>query len=199
MKDGEGRDIDFKNTVIIMTSNAGTDLITKLFADPETAPDAAGLAEALRPELAKYFKPAFLGRVTLVPYFPLSDAIIRQIVVMQLERIRARVRDSYRATFDWDAGTGRHDRGALHGKQLRRAQRREHPDAHAAARVVRRRCLRDWPTASRSEVSKPASTPMGCFSLPSTNRKGVDSSPIALSNGGRQCQSIWSSAVSRAT
>jgi type VI secretion system protein VasG len=101
MKDGEGRDIDFKNTVIIMTSNAGTDLITKLFADPETAPDAAGLAEALRPELAKYFKPAFLGRVTLVPYFPLGDAIIRQIVVMQLGRIRARVFESYRATFDW--------------------------------------------------------------------------------------------------
>ena len=71
MKDGEGRDIDFKNTVIIMTSNAGTDLITRLFADPETAPDAAGLADALMPELMKYFKPAFLGRVTLVPYFPL--------------------------------------------------------------------------------------------------------------------------------
>ncbi|MBV8186070.1 MAG: type VI secretion system ATPase TssH [Alphaproteobacteria bacterium] len=101
MKDGEGRDIDFKNTVIIMTSNAGTDLIAKLFADPETAPDAAGLAEALRPELAKVFKPAFLGRLTLVPYFPLSDSIIRQIVVMQLERIRSRVRDSYRASFDW--------------------------------------------------------------------------------------------------
>ncbi|MPZ34206.1 MAG: AAA domain-containing protein [Rhodospirillales bacterium] len=101
MKDGEGRDIDFKNTVIIMTSNAGTDLINKLFADPETAPDAAGLGEALRPELAKFFKPAFLGRVTLVPYFPLPTAIIRQIVTMQLERIRSRVRDSYRATFDW--------------------------------------------------------------------------------------------------
>ena len=102
MKDGEGRDIDFKNTVIIMTSNAGTDLIAKLFADPETAPDAAGLADALRPELAKYFKPAFLGRVTIVPYFPLPDAIIRQIVAMQLRRIRGRVHDSYRASFDWD-------------------------------------------------------------------------------------------------
>lgn len=102
MKDGEGRDIDFKNTVIIMTSNAGTDLITKLFADPETAPDAAGLAEALRPELAKHFKPAFLGRLTLVPYFPLSDSVIRQIVVMQLEKIRKRVHDTYRATLDWD-------------------------------------------------------------------------------------------------
>jgi type VI secretion system protein VasG len=102
MKDGEGRDIDFKNTVVIMTSNAGTDLITKLFADPETAPDAAGLTEALRPELMKFFKPAFLGRVTLVPYFPLPDAIIRQIVGMQLERIRARLLDTYRATFEWE-------------------------------------------------------------------------------------------------
>jgi type VI secretion system protein VasG len=102
MKDGEGRDIDFKNTVIIMTSNAGTDLIAKLFADPETAPDAAGLAEALRPELAKYFKPAFLGRVSLVPYFPLPDHVIRQIVALQLNRIRNRVRDAYRASFDWD-------------------------------------------------------------------------------------------------
>ena len=102
MKDGEGRDIDFKNTVIIMTSNAATDLITKLFADPDTAPDAAGLAEALRPELMKYFKPAFLGRVTLVPYFPLSDAIIRQIVELQLGRIKRRVHESYRAGFDWD-------------------------------------------------------------------------------------------------
>jgi type VI secretion system protein VasG len=102
MKDGEGRDIDFKNTVIIMTSNAGTDLIAKLFADPETAPDAAGLAEALRPELAKYFKPAFLGRVTLVPYFPLPDSIIRQIVTLQLGRIGRRVHDSFRAGFEWD-------------------------------------------------------------------------------------------------
>ena len=102
MKDGEGRDIDFKNTVIIMTSNAGTDLITKLFADPETAPDAAGLGEALRPELMKHFRPAFLGRVTLVPYFPLSEDIIRQITGLQLERIRRRVHDSYRAEFAYE-------------------------------------------------------------------------------------------------
>jgi type VI secretion system protein VasG len=102
MKDGEGRDIDFKNTVIIMTSNAGTDLITRLFADPETAPDAAGLAEALMPELMKSFKPAFLGRVTLVPYFPLSPDVIRLIVGLQLNRIRRRVKESYGARFDWD-------------------------------------------------------------------------------------------------
>ena len=101
MKDGEGRDIDFKNCVIIMTSNAGTDLIAKLFADPESAPDAAGLAEALRPELLKVFKPAFLGRVSLVPYFPLSADIIRRIVAMQLDRIRKRLWESYRATMSW--------------------------------------------------------------------------------------------------
>ncbi len=101
MKDGEGRDIDFKNTVIIMTSNAGTDLIDKLFADPETAPDAAGLAEALRPELMKYFKPAFLGRVTLVPYFPLSDDVIRQIVRLQLNKITKRVKEAYKANFTY--------------------------------------------------------------------------------------------------
>ena len=103
MKDGEGRDIDFKNTVIIMTSNAGTDLVAKLFADADTAPDAAGRADALRPELAKHFKPAFLGRITLVPYFPLPTDIIREIVVMQLGRVRDRVRTTYRAHLDWDA------------------------------------------------------------------------------------------------
>jgi type VI secretion system protein VasG len=99
MKDGEGRDIDFRNTLIIMTSNAGSDLITKLSADPDTAPDAAGLAEALRPELAKHFKPAFLGRLTMVPYVPLSDAVLRQIVVLQLGRIARRVKDAYGAGF----------------------------------------------------------------------------------------------------
>jgi type VI secretion system protein VasG len=102
MKDGEGRDIDFKNTVIIMTSNAATDLMVKLTADPDTMPDADGLAAAIRPELMKYFKPAFLGRVTIVPYFPLPDDIIRRIVEMQLKRIGRRVFDSYKAGFSWD-------------------------------------------------------------------------------------------------
>ncbi len=102
MKDGEGRDIDFKNSVLIMTSNAGSDLIDKLFADPETAPDAPALGEALQPELAKFFKPAFLGRVMLVPYLPLSEAVIGQIVGLQLERIRRRVFDSYRAGFEYE-------------------------------------------------------------------------------------------------
>jgi len=101
LRDGEGRDIDFKNTVIIMTSNAGSETIHKLCADPETMPDAAGLTEALRPDLLKIFKPAFLGRVTLVPYFPLGDAVIRQIVELQLGRIGRRIAENYKANFAW--------------------------------------------------------------------------------------------------
>ena len=101
LRDGEGRDIDFKNTLIIMTSNAGTDTIHKLCADPETMPDAEGLAQALRPDLLKSFKPAFLGRVTMVPYFPLADDILRQIAALQLGRIRKRVETNYRATFTY--------------------------------------------------------------------------------------------------
>jgi type VI secretion system protein VasG len=102
MKDGEGRDIDFKNTVIIMTSNACTDLIMGLCADPETTPDVTALTEALMPELMKSFKPAFLGRVNLVPYLPLSHEIIRQIVVLQLNRVRRRVQEAYGTRFSWD-------------------------------------------------------------------------------------------------
>jgi type VI secretion system protein VasG len=102
LRDGEGRDIDFKNTIIIMTSNAGTDAIHKLCADPETMPDAAGLAEALRPDLLKIFKPAFLGRVTLVPYFPLGDDIMKQIVELQLKRIGRRVAENYKGEFTYE-------------------------------------------------------------------------------------------------
>jgi type VI secretion system protein VasG len=102
LRDGEGRDIDFKNTLIMMTSNAGTDLIMKLCADPETAPEAEALSEALHPELLKTFKPAFLGRLTLVPYFPLTDEVMRKIVELQLGRIRRRVGENHRAKFEYD-------------------------------------------------------------------------------------------------
>ncbi|MGI6853549.1 type VI secretion system ATPase TssH [Mesorhizobium sp. 1B3] len=101
LRDGEGRDIDFKNTVIIMTSNAGTDLIHRLCVDPATRPSSEELAEALRPELLKLFKPAFLGRCSVVPYFPLADDIIRKIVDLQLNRIRKRFLENYRASLVW--------------------------------------------------------------------------------------------------
>ena len=70
MEDGEGREIDFKNTIIILTSNAGTDTMMKLTADPETMPGPEALVKALKPELNRIFKPAFLGRLVIIPYLP---------------------------------------------------------------------------------------------------------------------------------
>ena len=97
LRDGEGRDIDFKNTLIILTSNAATDIMHKLCADPDTRPTPEGLAEAIRPELLKTFKPAFLGRITIVPYYALDDATIRMIVGINLKKITKRVRETYKA------------------------------------------------------------------------------------------------------
>ena len=80
MEDGEGREIDFKNTIIILTSNAGTDSMMKLCADPETVPTPAGLVKALKPELDKIFKPAFLGRLVIIPYYPIRDEALKKII-----------------------------------------------------------------------------------------------------------------------
>jgi type VI secretion system protein VasG len=102
LRDGEGRDIDFKNTAILMTSNAGTDSIMRLCSDPETRPEPGALTESLHPELLKTFKPAFLGRLTLVPYYPLLDDAMRQIVVLQLNRIARRIAENHRALFCYD-------------------------------------------------------------------------------------------------
>jgi type VI secretion system protein VasG len=102
LEDSEGREIDFKNTVILLTSNVGTDAIMRLCADPETRPDPVALAEALRPELLKVFKPAFLGRMTVVPYYPLADDVMRQIIRLQLGRIADRLKENHRAEFQYD-------------------------------------------------------------------------------------------------
>jgi type VI secretion system protein VasG len=103
LRDGEGRDIDFKNTVILMTSNAASDTVMKLCADPDTMPDAAGLSEALRPELLKVFKPAFLGRISVVPFFPLGDQVLRNIIELKLKQVRRRVEENYQAQFSYDS------------------------------------------------------------------------------------------------
>jgi type VI secretion system protein VasG len=102
LKDGQGRDIDFKNTLIIMTSNAGTDTIEELCRNVETLPEPEELAAQLRPDLMEYFKPAFLGRVITVPFFPLRPEILREIVIISLKRIEKRVVASYGASFTWD-------------------------------------------------------------------------------------------------
>lgn len=96
LEDGEGRSIDFKNCIIILTSNAGTDTLMKLTADPETMPDSEGLALALKPELNKIFKPAFLGRMIVVPYFPVRDEALKKIVRLKVGKIQRRLQESHR-------------------------------------------------------------------------------------------------------
>ena len=91
MEDGEGRHIDFKNTIILLTSNAGSDLIMKLCADPELMPEPEGIAKALREPLLKIFPAALLGRLVTIPYYPLSEEMLGQIVRLQLGRIQKRV------------------------------------------------------------------------------------------------------------
>ncbi|MBL8350405.1 MAG: type VI secretion system ATPase TssH [Burkholderiaceae bacterium] len=102
MKDGEGRDIDFRNCVIIMTSNAGTDTIARLCADPELTPEPEQLREALQPDLLKVFKPAFLGRCNVVIYYPLRDEILRRICLLKLRSIGRRVLENYGTPFTFD-------------------------------------------------------------------------------------------------
>jgi len=101
MKDGEGRDIDFKNTVIIMTTNAATDFIKNLCADPDTTPDPDAFVEAVFPELLKSFKPAFLGRVSIAPYYPLSDEVMRKIIGLKLGKVGKRVQEHHKAGFSY--------------------------------------------------------------------------------------------------
>jgi type VI secretion system protein VasG len=103
MEDGEGREIDFKNTIIILTSNAGTDTIMKLTADAETAPTPDGLVKALKPELNKIFKPAFLGRLVIIPYYPIRDEALKQIVVLKLAKIQRRLEENHKIKLTWDA------------------------------------------------------------------------------------------------
>ncbi len=104
MKDSEGVEIDFKNTIIILTSNVGTDLIVKMCKDPELAPDPAGLTRALHQELLKVFPAALLGRLTIVPYNPISDAMLRAIIRLQLSRVSERIASAYRVPMNADPG-----------------------------------------------------------------------------------------------
>ena len=99
LEDGEGREIDFKNTVILLTSNVGTDTFMKLCADPDTMPDPPALAEAIRPDLLKVFKPALLGRMITVPYYPIADDVMKRIIRLQLGRIGQRLAANHKAQF----------------------------------------------------------------------------------------------------
>lgn len=101
MEDGEGRSIDFKNTLILLTTNAGTDMIASMCKDPELMPEPEGMAKALREPLLKIFPPALLGRLVTIPYYPLSDEMLGKIVELQLKRIKKRVEARYQIPFDY--------------------------------------------------------------------------------------------------
>ncbi|CAM2910482.1 ClpV1 family T6SS ATPase [Pseudoalteromonas atlantica] len=102
IKDGEGRDIDFKNTIIIMTSNVGTDTTMSLFEDEESKPSIKGLLKALQDDLLASFKPAFLGRINVIPYIPLSDDILSEIASLQIAKIVQRVNKHYDAELKYE-------------------------------------------------------------------------------------------------
>jgi len=102
LKDGEGRDIDFRNTLIIMTSNAGTETLTGLAADPDTLPDGEQLESLIKPELLRYFKPAFLGRLRIIPYLPLQDDAMAGIVRLQLDKIVQRIAQEHGVQLRYD-------------------------------------------------------------------------------------------------
>jgi type VI secretion system protein VasG len=102
MEDGDGRRIDFKNTLIILTTNVGTDLIMKLSDDPKYRDDPEQLAQMLRPELLRVFPAALLGRIVSIPYFPLSASMLDSIVRLQLDRIDRRIRANHSASLVYD-------------------------------------------------------------------------------------------------
>lgn len=102
MDDSEGRHIDFKNTLILLTSNVGSELITSLSEDEEMKPEAEALAQTLRPDLLKVFPPALLGRLIVLPYYPLSPAMLEGIVRLQLDRIKKRIAENHGIVFAYD-------------------------------------------------------------------------------------------------
>ncbi len=102
MEDGEGREIDFRNNIIILTTNACTDQLMKLCADPETMPNAPALVNTLKPELNKIFKPAFLGRMVIVPYYPIRDEALKKIISLKLGKIQRRIQENHKIALTYD-------------------------------------------------------------------------------------------------
>lgn len=101
MEDAEGRYIDFRNTLILLTSNVGTELIMSMCADPELMPSVEGLTTALKQPLLKVFPPALMGRVVTIPYFPLSDEILNLIIRLKLKKIVRRIAQNHDATLSY--------------------------------------------------------------------------------------------------
>ena len=133
MEDGEGRLIDFKNTLILLTSNVGSDLIMKLCKDPELMPSPDGIAKSLREPLLKVFPAALLGRLVTIPYYPLSDEMVGQIARLQLGRIRKRIEANHRVKFSLRRRRHQTHHQPLHRVGKWRADDRCHSHEHDAA------------------------------------------------------------------
>jgi type VI secretion system protein VasG len=101
MEDGEGRMIDFKNTIILLTTNAGSELVMSMCRDPDLLPDPQSLAIALKAPLLKVFPPALLGRIVSIPYYPLTADMLAKIVRLQLNRIKKRVSQNHGVPFEY--------------------------------------------------------------------------------------------------
>jgi type VI secretion system protein VasG len=102
LEDSEGREVDFRHSVIILTSNTGTETIMELCSEPDGLPEPEVIGEVIRPELLKVFKPALLGRMAVVPYYPITDEVMRRIIRLQLERVGRRLAENHGATFSYD-------------------------------------------------------------------------------------------------
>ncbi len=102
MDDGEGREIIFRNCIIILTTNACTEQLMKLCADPETMPGPEALIKTVKPDLDKIFKPAFLGRMMIIPYYPIRDEALKKIIVLKMNKIKKRLLQNHKIEMTWD-------------------------------------------------------------------------------------------------
>jgi type VI secretion system protein VasG len=121
MEDAEGRFIDFKNTIILLTSNAAQDVIINMCKDPELLPTAEGLEKAMRGPLVKIFPDALLNRLLVVPYYPISKEILKLIIGLNLSRVQKRVVENYKIPFTYDPAVA--DLIALRCTELERGAR----------------------------------------------------------------------------
>ncbi len=145
IKDGEGRDIDFRNTVIIMTSNAAEEHIRAMCAQSATLPEPDVLLDNFRPHLLRYFKPAFLGRTTIIPYYPLNDENLLKITALNMKRIEKRIKQCYNAGFSYDEDVLLHivarcqevDTGARNIENIINRSLLPELSAHCLARMAR--------------------------------------------------------------
>lgn len=138
MEDGEGRVIDFKNTIILLTTNVGSDLIMNMCADPDLMPSVEGLQKALREPMLKVFPAALLGRMTVIPYFPLSDDMVREISKLQLGRIQKRISANHGRGVHIRRRRARSDREPVHRARIGRPDDRRDPDPDHAPRDLER-------------------------------------------------------------